>query len=78
MQSQLSAWRSSGRGAYKPKYWVATNRSFNEFYFWSHEEFLPSLDRSGATANTLVLRPPSTKLSFGSVPQLALHVLREA
>lgn len=77
MQSQLTAWRSSGGGAYKPKYWVATNRSFNEFYSWSHEEFLPSLDQSVAKANTLTLRPPPTKLLFDSVPKLALHVLRE-
>lgn len=78
MRSQLAAWRSNGVGSYKPKYWVATNRSFNEFYFWSHQEFLSSLDKSTATANTLTLRPPKTKLVFGSVPQLALHILRKA
>ena len=78
MRSQLVAWRTAGTGSYKPRYWVAANRSFNEFYFWSHQEFLPSLDSSAATANTLILRPPRTRISFPSVPQLALHVLREA
>lgn len=78
MQRQLSAWRSAGRGAYKPQFWVASNRSFNTFYFWNHEDFLPALDKSKATGKTLTLRPPSTRLSFKSVPELALHILRSA
>ena len=78
MQSQLAAWRSDGSGAYKPKYWVAANRSFDRFYFWKHEHFLPILDNSKAKTNTLTLYPPQERLEFMSVSQLALHVLREA
>lgn len=78
MQSQLAAWRTIGTGAYKPQYWVAANRSFNKFYFWSHAEFLPILDRSKAKSNTLTLRPPSSRLEFKHVSELALHVLRQA
>lgn len=77
MQSQLSAWRSSGGGAYKPKIWVAANRSFNEFYFWAHADFLPALDRTKAKGKTITLRPPSSKLAFKHVSELALHILRE-
>lgn len=78
MQSQLSAWRSTGSGAYKPKYWVAANRSFDRFYFWRHEHFLPVLDKSKAKTNTLTLYPPIERVEFASVPELALQVLREA
>lgn len=78
MQSQLIAWRTDGCGAYKPKYWVAANRSFNKFYFWKHEDFLINLDKSVAKTNTLTLRPPTEQKEFLSIPELALHVLREA
>jgi hypothetical protein len=77
MQSQLAAWRSSGSGAYKPKYWVAANRSFDRFYFWKHEQFLSILDKSNAKTNTLTLYPPPERVEFLSIPQLALHLLRE-
>ena len=78
MQSQLAAWRSDGSGSYKPKYWIAANRSFDKFYFWTHEHFLPLLDKSKAKTNTLTLRPPLEREVFPSIPQLALHVLRAA
>lgn len=77
MQSQLAAWRNIGSGAYKPKYWVAANRSFDKFYFWTHADFLPILDRSKATTNVLKLFPPEEHVEFLSIPELALHVLRE-
>lgn len=76
MQSQLSSWRSTGTGAYKPQYWVASNRGFSAFFVWPHADFLPSLDKSVAKGTTLTLRPPATKLAFASVPELALYVLR--
>ncbi|RDI99294.1 hypothetical protein DVT68_00040 [Dyella solisilvae] len=78
MQSQLAAWRSSGGGAYKPEFWVAANREFKTFYFWHHADFLPSLDQSAATGATLTLAAPKAKLSFATVPELALHLLRVA
>lgn len=78
MQSQLKAWRSMGHGAYKPQYWVAANRSFDRFYFWSHEEFLPNLDKSKATTKTLSMGSPSSRLEFNNISELALHVLRRA
>lgn len=78
MQSQLVAWRSTGSGAYKPRCWVAANRSFDRFYFWEHEHFLPILDKSKAKTKTLTLYPPPERVEFLSIPQLALHVLREA
>ncbi len=78
MQRQLTAWRSSGTGAYKPQYWVAANRLFNRFYFWTHVDFMPILDDSQAKSKTLTLRPPSSRLEFKDVSEVALHVLRQA
>jgi hypothetical protein len=78
MQSQLQAWRSNGTGAHKPVSWAATNREFNRFYYWAHSEFLPRLDGTEATGNTLTLLPPDTKKEFTSVNALALHLLRQA
>jgi hypothetical protein len=77
MQSQLQAWRSNGNGAHKPAYWVATNRAFDRFFFWSHGEFLPILDRTAATGNTVTLLPPKSHEEFSSVSSLALHILRQ-
>lgn len=78
MQSQLAAWRTSGSGAYKPEFWVASNRSFDNFYFWKHSDFLPILDQSKARTNTLTLHPPAARIEFASISVLALHLLREA
>ncbi len=77
MQSQLQAWRSNGNGAHKPTFWVATNLAFDRFYFWSHTEFLPMLDKTTAKANTLTLQPPKSQRKFLSVDALALYILRQ-
>jgi hypothetical protein len=75
MQSQIRAWRASGTGAYKPHYWVATNRRFDEFFCWPHATFegLHSTTAAGATAQ---LSAPSDRARFHSVAELALHILR--
>lgn len=78
MQSQLKAWRSDGIGAHKPDFWVATNRAFDTFFFWSHAEFLPVLARTAASTNTLTLLPPARRLKFPCAATLALHILRES
>lgn len=78
MQSQVLAWRSEGRGAYKPSSWVAANREFSEFYFWPHASFVSSLDRCSAARKTHQLAAPKTRLTFSSIPELALHILRGA
>ena len=77
MQSQLQAWRSNGNGSHRPIYWVATNRAFDKFFFWSHGEFLPILDTTTAKAKTVTLLPPQSRNEFSSVNALALHVLRQ-
>lgn len=77
MQSQLQAWRSNGNGAHRPAYWAATNRAFDKFFFWSHGDFLPILDKTAATGNTVTLLPPKSHKAFLSVSALALHVLRQ-
>ena len=78
MRGQIVAWRSSGTGSYKPMFWVAANREFSQFYFWPHEAFVASLDRCGATRKTHTLAAPKERLSFASIPELALHLLRVA
>jgi hypothetical protein len=78
MQSQLKAWRGAGAGAHKPDFWVATNRAFDKFYFWSHIDFLPILDATSARGKTLTLMPPLSRREFSSANALALHILRVA
>ncbi len=78
MQSQLSSWRSTGTGKYKPKYWFASNRSFTEFYLWTHEEFLPILNNSKALGKTLTLKSPVSKLKFTNIIELAIYIIKNA
>ena len=76
MKTQIIAWRTNGMGAYKPAAWAAANRDFNQFYYWSHLAFMPSLDRCGARRKTHTLAAPRARLSFSSISELALHILR--
>ena len=78
MQSQLIAWRSTGTGAHRPHAWIAADRSFETFYYWSHPAFLSRLDATRAGTPTLQLRLPDTRTEFQHVNELALHVLRNA
>jgi len=55
MQSQLRAWRTSGLGQHKPEFWIAASNSFDAFYFWRHEDFVPILDRSRNNQDTVTL-----------------------
>lgn len=77
MQTQIQAWRSAGTSAYKPKFWVAVNREFTEFYFWTHTDFLPTLDACISKRKAPYINPPNLQ-TFASLPELGLHVLREA
>lgn len=76
MQSQILAWRSAGPGSYKPAAWIAANREFSEFNYWPHSAFLSSVDQCTAARKTHTLAAPKDRLVFGSIPELALHVLR--
>ncbi|QUN27717.1 hypothetical protein KB879_27265 [Cupriavidus sp. KK10] len=78
MRSQLVSWRTRGSGAHRPHFWVASNRAFNRFYIWSHEVFLPKLDASSATANTLTVLPPAHRIDVGQMNEVALWLLRMA
>lgn len=78
MQSQLRAWRTNGHGAHKPQYWIAVNRAFDQFFFWSQAEFLQRLDATQAQGNTVTLLPPEQTESFVNAQHLALHILRKA
>jgi hypothetical protein len=75
MQSQITAWRNSGTGTYKPHYWVATNRGFRKFYFWHHADFATL--HSTTSQNNIPLRPPASAWkTFDSVAELVLAILR--
>lgn len=78
MQSQLSSWRTTGTGKYKPKYWFASNRAFSEFYLWTHEEFLHSLDNSKALGKTLKIKSPVLTLKFKNIVELAIYIIKNA
>ncbi len=78
MQSQLSAWRSNGSGAHRPQAWIAADRTFERFFYWSHTAFLPRLDATRARTPTLQLRLPDTYSEFHDISQLALHIIRNA
>jgi len=76
-QGQLRAWRSDGTGAYKPRFWVATNTDFTEFFCWHHSTLTPRLNDTESNA-------PDVKLSLADYPaehrshsieELALYVL---
>jgi hypothetical protein len=76
-KGQLQAWRTSGTGVYRPRFWVATNRQFNEFYCWHHSALLPRLDSSLSTVDNVSLSlaeyPPAHKSS--NIAELALFIL---
>jgi len=78
MQSQLRAWRTNGCGAHVPEFWIAVNRAFDQFYFWTQADFLQRLDSSDAQGNTLTLLRPTQAVTFNNAQQLALHILRSA
>jgi hypothetical protein len=76
-QGQLQAWRSTGTGAYRPRFWVTTNRDLTEFACWHHATMLPRLDdtiNSGPNV-TLSLTEYEADHSSQSIAELALFIL---
>ena len=76
-QGQLRAWRSDGMGAYRPRFWVATDLDIREFFCWHHSTLLPRLDASDSNV-------PDVQLSLAGYPadhhslnfaELALFIL---
>lgn len=76
-QGQLRAWRSDGSGAYRPRFWVATDIEIKEFYCWHHSTLLPRLDDTASSV-------PDVQLSLAGYPadhrsqslaELALFIL---
>jgi hypothetical protein len=76
-QSQLKAWRTNGKGAYRPKLWVASNRDLTEFVCWKHVALLPKLDSTASTVDNVVLSvsqyPPAHRSK--TIAELALYIL---
>lgn len=76
-QAQLKAWRTKGTGAYRPTYWVASNRGLSEFLCWQHSELLPKLDATASTVDNVSLSvsscPPAHRCN--TISELALYIL---
>ena len=78
-QAQLRKWKTSSQCPHKPMGWVAANIDFTEYYYWSHKDVLPSLDKSKSKQATLELKyPEKSAMKFKTVAELALHVLKNA
>ena len=78
MQSQLQSWRSGGAGAHPPQSWIATTKSFDRFFLWSHNDILPRLDATRARTATVPIRLPDTYSQFTHANELALAIIRNA
>jgi hypothetical protein len=76
-KGQLRAWRTSGTGIYRPKFWVATNRDVTEFFCWHHSTMLPRLDSTSSRVDNVSLSlskyPPDHQ--SGNIAELALFIL---
>jgi hypothetical protein len=83
MQSQLQAWCSMGNGTHRPQSWIAVNTEFNCFYYWTHEAFLPRLDRptnrrpGSKIPKTIYRELPDELQQFRNANELALHIIRQ-
>jgi hypothetical protein len=76
-QGQLVAWRSSGNGAYRPRFWVATNRDISKFSCWQHTSMVRRLDSTASTVANVSLslaEYPADHISK-SIAELALYIL---
>lgn len=77
MKNQLNAWRSSENRSHVPQYWVASNRDFDRFYFWSHDAFVEKLRVCRAKGNPNI-KAPTVRQEFGRVSELAMHIICES
>lgn len=79
-QGQLRAWRSDGTGHYRPRFWVASNRTLSEFYCWKHTSLVHCLDRSRSKSCNVSLSIAGCVADFAStgLPELALYILTNA
>lgn len=78
MQSQLQAWRSVGTGAHRPIAWIAATKSFDRFFFWTHNDFLLRLDTTRAKTPTVPLRLPDKYHEFQHPNELALQIIQNS
>ena len=77
-QGQMRAWRTGGKGAYQPTFWVAANRALTEFFCWHHADFRPLLDSSN-NKNDNVTRAVTKYFPIAhrssKIAELALYIL---
>jgi hypothetical protein len=76
-QGQLQSWRSIGTGAYRPRFWVATDRDITRFYCWHHSTLVPRLDNTASGVSNVVLSLSDYPADHESrsIAELALYVL---
>jgi len=76
-QSQLCAWRTGGKGTYRPRFWVTADRQLQEFSCWEHSTVATKLDASKSTIDNVAITLSKCKPSHysSSIAQLALFIL---
>jgi hypothetical protein len=79
-KGQLSAWRSSGNGYYRPSFWVAADVGFTVFHCWQHSTMASRLDTTASTVQNVSLSMTKHPPDFSSkkLAELALYLLSHA
>lgn len=54
-RGQLVSWRSNGTGAYRPRFWVASDRDLTEFFCWHHSTIARRLDSTTSSVANVIL-----------------------
>jgi hypothetical protein len=74
--SQHEAWfGASGGGSHKPTGWVVANEALKEFFYWPHAKIAHQPTKVINQGRYFTVEAPSMKPKFGSLQQLALHLL---
>ena len=79
-QGQLRAWRTVGKGHYRPSFWVATDSQLTEFHCWHHSSMVKRLDTTKSTVDNVSLSMSKYPADFttGKLAELALYLLAHA
>ncbi len=77
-KEQLSAWFATGKGAHPPTGWVVANEKLTDFYYWAHSEIAHQPTKAIQGGRYYEVRAPTMKRTFGTVREVALHILGAA
>lgn len=79
-QGQLRAWRTGGKGHYRPAFWVSCNSDVSQFSCWHHTSIVKRLDSTTSTTQNVSLSVAKFPPDFSStkLAELALYLLTHA